>query len=133
MFEPDQAPFPDTAGSLRRFRRAGLRLGVVSNAWPSLERRYEDAGLRGLFDVFVISALVGMLKPEPGIYRLALAEMANPAAAVAFVDDDPGNVAAATECGMIGVVMDRYGAGATPAGLPVARDLSGLAETLGLG
>jgi putative hydrolase of the HAD superfamily len=61
----EQRPFPDTRSTLEEFRRAGLRLGIVSNAWPSLERTYRALGLRDFFDTFVISSKLGCLKPIP--------------------------------------------------------------------
>lgn len=116
---PDQAPFADVAPALRRLRARGLRLGVVSNAWPSLRIRLATAGLDALLDAVVVSAELGVPKPDPAIYRRALAELAVPAADVLFVDDDPVNVAAARRLGMQAVTMDRYGA---------AGDVAGLAE-----
>jgi HAD superfamily hydrolase (TIGR01509 family) len=61
-----------SAESLARLRAAGLRLGVVSNSDGRVEQALEAAGLRQYFDVVVDSALVGVEKPDPGIFRAAL-------------------------------------------------------------
>jgi putative hydrolase of the HAD superfamily len=71
----EQRPFPDTRRTLEELRRAGLRLGIVSNAWPSLERTYCVLGLRDFFDAFVISSQAGCLKPDPRIYRVAVEQI----------------------------------------------------------
>jgi putative hydrolase of the HAD superfamily len=58
--------------SLARLRAAGLRLGVVSNSDGRVEQALQAAGLREYFDVVLDSALVGMEKPDPRIFRAAL-------------------------------------------------------------
>ena len=51
----------------------------------------------------VISAEVGLIKPDPRIYRLALAKLgARPEESV-FIDDVPANVDAARSAGMVGI------------------------------
>lgn len=105
----DQAPFPDVEPTLDLLKAAGIATGIVSNAGPSLELRYRDMGLRHRFDPFVLSALAGVEKPDPGIYHLALAESGREAGEVAFVDDVPANVEAANRIGMEGILIDRRG------------------------
>jgi HAD superfamily hydrolase (TIGR01509 family) len=58
--------------SLARLKGAGLRLGVVSNSDGRVEQALGAAGLRDYFDVVIDSALVGLEKPDPGIFRAAL-------------------------------------------------------------
>jgi putative hydrolase of the HAD superfamily len=65
----------DTREVLGRLRAAGLRLGVVSNSDGRVEAALEAAGLREFFDVVLDSALVGMEKPDPAIFRAALAAL----------------------------------------------------------
>jgi HAD superfamily hydrolase (TIGR01509 family) len=61
-----------TRESLMRLRRAGLRLGVVSNSDGRAEQALEEAGLRDCFDVVIDSGLVGVEKPDPRIFQTAL-------------------------------------------------------------
>jgi HAD superfamily hydrolase (TIGR01509 family) len=61
-----------TRESLLRLRRAGLRLGVVSNSDGRAEQALEEAGLRDCFDVVIDSGLVGIEKPDPRIFQTAL-------------------------------------------------------------
>jgi putative hydrolase of the HAD superfamily len=84
----EQQPFPETRRTLEEFRRAGLRLGIVSNAWPSLERTYLSLGLSDFFDAFVISSKLGCLKPDPRIYRDAVEQIGVDPKSILFVDDD---------------------------------------------
>jgi putative hydrolase of the HAD superfamily len=48
----------------------------------------------------IISAEVGLAKPDPAIFRLALARLKVMAAAAIFVDDVPANLEAARAIGM---------------------------------
>jgi putative hydrolase of the HAD superfamily len=63
---------PGTREALDRLRLAGLRLGVVSNSDGRVEEALVAAGLRDRFDVVLDSALVGVEKPDPAIFRAAL-------------------------------------------------------------
>lgn len=126
-FEEDvgMEPFPDTVRVLQRLQSAGFRMGVVSDNWPSLDRRFHTMGLRHYFDAFVISALVGSSKPCERIYRVAVEEIGIPPEHLAFVDDRPVNAAAAEKIGMKGIVISRYG-DVPRTDLPVISDLDGL-------
>jgi putative hydrolase of the HAD superfamily len=63
---------PGTVEALDRLRAAGLRLGVVSNSDGRVAEALEAAGIRDRFDVILDSALVGVEKPDPAIFRAAL-------------------------------------------------------------
>jgi putative hydrolase of the HAD superfamily len=70
---------------LRRLRQ--LRLGVVSNFTGALERVCREAGLLPYLDVLVDSARVGVCKPDPEIFRLAVRRLQLPAASCVMVGD----------------------------------------------
>ncbi len=114
VYELDQEPYDDTRAVLRTLAASGVRMGIVSNAGPSLELRYRDMGLRQLFDPFVISAVVGSEKPGQEIYEIALERAALDPADVVFVDDVTANVAAAAALGMRAYLIDRDGPGDRP-------------------
>jgi len=57
---------------LARFA-ARMPLGIVSNFMGNLELCLAELGLRDLFAVVADSAVVGISKPDPGIFRHALA------------------------------------------------------------
>ncbi len=61
-----------TRAALDRLRAGGLRLGVVSNSVGRVEEALVAAGLRDCFEVVIDSALVGVEKPDPAIFRAAL-------------------------------------------------------------
>lgn len=88
--------------ALRRWK-GRVALGLISNAWSGLREVLRRLGLLDLFDVVVISAEVGLLKPDPRIYRLALERLRVPPPMAAFVDDLPENVEAARALGLYGI------------------------------
>ncbi|HXY92120.1 MAG TPA: HAD family phosphatase [Acidimicrobiia bacterium] len=92
---------------VRDVRARGLRTAIITNN----VREYGDAW-RGqlpaddLFDTIVDSSHVGVRKPNPAIYHIALERLAvaDPSLAV-FLDDYEGNVVAARNLGMHGIVV----------------------------
>jgi len=121
---PNVELFPDVFSALERFAGAGLKLGVISNGWPSLERQLRLLGVRDFFDVLVVSARVGSRKPDEAIFHFALKEMDLPPRAILLVDDALENVVVAERLGMQGVVLTR---GAEPPAVD-STSLSSLAE-----
>ena len=85
--------------------RPRYRCSILSNADRSLRARLEgELALHGLFDDIVVSAEVGMAKPEPEIFRLAADRLGLPPRACVFVDDWDQNVDAARDIGMAAVL-----------------------------
>jgi putative hydrolase of the HAD superfamily len=107
--EPDFEVYSDVRPALDALHTRGLQLGIISNAWPSLEGKYAQLGLRKYFVSFVISAQHGCVKPDERLFRRGLSDLGIPPHEILFVDDDPDFVRAATDLGMSGVVMDRAG------------------------
>jgi putative hydrolase of the HAD superfamily len=73
--------------ALRRLREAGLRLGVVSNSNGTVRRLMERLGFLELFDEVLDSAVEGVEKPDPRIFRRALERLAASAEESLFVGD----------------------------------------------
>src|SRR5580704_14360872 len=85
---------------IRALRQAGLRTALLSNSWGDDYRR--DL-FPELFDVVVISAEVGMRKPEERIFRHTAELMGLEPEECVFIDDVAANIAAAEAIGLIGV------------------------------
>ena len=88
-----------------RSLRPRCKTGVISNAWPDLRQYLTEKKAVDAFDALVISAEVGIMKPEPKIYQMALEKLGVTAPEAAFVDDTPVNVDAARALGMQGVLF----------------------------
>jgi putative hydrolase of the HAD superfamily len=87
---------------MRRTRASGRRMALLTNNVREWEPRWRTMlPVDEIFEVVVDSAFVGMRKPEPGIYELALERMGSPAPeACLFIDDVEVNCDAARELGI---------------------------------
>jgi putative hydrolase of the HAD superfamily len=97
----DLRPEPLIVEAVAMARRAGIRVGVITNSWGT--DPYDPYGAYQLdqeFDAVVISSQVGLRKPEPAIYRRAADELAVPLGRIVFVDDIAANLQPAHELGM---------------------------------
>ena len=90
----------------RRLRADGVRTALVTNnvrefgdGWRSLVPVDE------LFEVVIDSSHAGVRKPDPRIFRLALDVLDVTPEQSLFLDDFPGNVAAAGALGMRGILV----------------------------
>jgi len=97
---------PDTVKTLLR---NGHRLGVVSNAEGQVARDLDNAGYRDLFEIVVDSHVVGVEKPDPAIFQIAIEKMKVRPEATIFVGDVPSvDVAGARAAGITPILLDRY-------------------------
>ncbi|MFF3325654.1 HAD family hydrolase [Streptomyces sp. NPDC002889] len=86
---------------VRDLRALGIRTVLLSNSWGNT---YPRRLLAELFDAVVISGEVGLRKPDPRIYRLALEQAGAAADEAVFVDDAQPNVSAAATLGLHAVL-----------------------------
>jgi putative hydrolase of the HAD superfamily len=102
-------PIPGALDAVREIRARGFRLGVVSNAEGRVEQDLQSAGFGGLFDVVVDSHRVGVEKPDPAIFRIALERLGAAAETTVFVGDVPAiDVAGAQAAGITPLLLDRF-------------------------
>jgi HAD superfamily hydrolase (TIGR01549 family) len=101
--------FRDVRPTMRALQTAGYRLAVVSNWEPSLEVTLGRLGIRHYFEAVVTSAVEGMWKPDPGLFRRALERLGVGAdAAVSVGDHLERDVASARQAGIYAVLLDRF-------------------------
>jgi len=105
--------FDEVVPLLDRLRRARLRLAVVSNWSPTLDKLLDGLGLASGLDVVVSSGREEVEKPAPGIFTIALERLGVPAAAALHVGDDRvKDVEGARAAGLHAVLLDRSGSDA---------------------
>lgn len=93
-----------TVGLLERLGDAGVPLFALTNwsaeTWPYAERLYPFLErFRGI----VVSGRIGMVKPEPAIYRHALVRFGLAPERTLFIDDSARNVEGARAVGLVAV------------------------------
>lgn len=102
---------PGTREYLQTLARRGFVLGIVSNALGQIEAQLNAAGLAPCFKFILDSYIVGVEKPHPEIFRLALERCGLEPSEALFVGDlYSTDIGGAQNAGMGGVLMDRVGA-----------------------
>lgn len=100
----------DAPRALDALASRGVRLGVVSNWDCGLPDVLADLGVRERFGVVAASAVVGAAKPDPAIFRAALAALGVPPARALHCGDSPAlDGAGARAAGIPAVIVDRAG------------------------
>jgi phosphoserine phosphatase len=104
-------PFADAVRALERVRAAGLRTVVVTNGMADLQwRKLHRAGLEPYFDAFLASSAVGIGKPDPRIFEVALERLGTTPERAWMVGDHPlRDVAGAQRAGVRAAWLDRDG------------------------
>lgn len=88
----------EMVAAIRCAHEAGVLTGVISNSWGT--SHYPRELLREIFDGVVISAELGVRKPDRRIYEAGARAIGCEAAECVFVDDLAFNLDAARELGM---------------------------------
>ena len=115
-------PYPDAVEALEALRAAGFHLGVVSNADHRLPRVLRDCGLAGLLETVTVSTEVGAEKPDPRIFRRAVAQAGtSPERSLHVGDNFEADYIGARNAGLHAVVVLR--GHAPPAPCPHVTDL----------
>ena len=105
--EAQSVVLEDTAMPILRelHERGDVQMGQLNNESRELnDFRLERFGLKQYLSTFFCSGYVGLRKPDPAIFRMALEILQRPAAEVIFIDDREKNAAAATAMGLHGLV-----------------------------
>jgi 2-haloacid dehalogenase len=128
--------YPEVPDALRRLRAGGLKTAILSNGEPRmLGAAARSARIAELLDAILSVEEVGVFKPHPKVYQLALDRLAVPPHQIVFQSSNAWDVSGAAAFGLRAVWINRQGL--PPERLPGAaehelRDLSGLPGLLGL-
>jgi putative hydrolase of the HAD superfamily len=87
-------------------KQCGLLTAIVSNMGDTVhEHMVRELRWLSRFDALVWSYQLGIVKPDPAIYRYALDRLGTPPEETLFIDDKVENVDAAVALGMKGIVF----------------------------
>jgi putative hydrolase of the HAD superfamily len=108
---------PGSAAALRALAATDVRLGVISNANGTVAMQLREQeimqvgpGLGVEVECVIDSGAVGVSKPDPRIFAIALDAMALRPEQVWYVGDMPGiDVVGARAAGIVPLVMDPFG------------------------
>ncbi|OII62733.1 hydrolase [Streptomyces sp. CC53] len=107
--------FPDTLPALELLA-GDYRHGVLSNSsLHNQDRKLRVLGVRDRFEAVVCAADIGISKPEAAAFHAACDALGLAPYEVAYVGDQPDiDARGATEAGLLGIWLDRAGAGGRP-------------------
>jgi putative hydrolase of the HAD superfamily len=103
-------PETDALTTLTKLRESGYRLALVSNTSddPNTQVQVDKLGARELFEVIISSAALGVRKPNPKIFQVALERMRLPPEKVAMVGDTLGaDILGARNAGIFSIWIKR--------------------------
>jgi len=104
-------PAPGAGETLRELADSGLQVACVSNNDGRLESMVEYQGWTGFFDVMVDSDMIGIAKPDPGIFEYALNHLGREPEEMIHVGDYYSvDVVGARNAGVEGILYDPLGA-----------------------
>jgi putative hydrolase of the HAD superfamily len=99
-----------THDALERLESAGLKLGIVSNADGRVASDAKRFGLARFFDVIIDSQVVGVEKPNPKIFKLALDALGVPPEEAMYAGDIYAiDMLGARAAGIAGKLIDQHG------------------------
>lgn len=127
--------YDEVPAMLTRLKAAGMKLAILSNGEPDmLDAAVKGAGIDGVLDHVLSVEAVGIYKPHPSVYQLAIDRLGVSAAAVSFQSSNAWDVNGASSFGLRPVWINRFGAPAErlPGGAEhEMADLKGLANLIG--
>jgi len=91
------------AAAVRDLKARGVPISALTNTLSTEAQLKARPEFSGLFDYVVASCDVGMIKPDPAIYRALLDRLGAQAGDVVFVDDLVGHVEAARSAGLVAI------------------------------
>jgi len=101
--------FPEVQGVLKDLKAAGLKTAILSNGTPAmLDSAVKNARIDSLLDAVLSVEEVGVYKPDPRVYQLAVDQLGIPASQISFQSSNAWDAYAASSFGMKVVWCNRY-------------------------
>ena len=92
--------------TLARLHDEGIKTGLISNCLAETSELWSSTPFPSLLDASILSCEVGMMKPNPGIYRLACERLrVEPRDCLFIGDGGSGELTGATNVGMDAVLI----------------------------
>ena len=105
-WDRDMIPIPGMEEFVRMCREEGYRIYLLSNASLRQPSYFPRIPGSQYFDGTVISAILGICKPDRRIYEYLMFKYGLKADECIFIDDLPANIEAANALGIHGILFD---------------------------
>ena len=96
---------PGTVELLAALHAGGTRVALLSNAGFDFSDPFRHSPMAEFFEAMFVSAEMGLIKPDPEIYRVTARELGIPLERMVFIDNKKINVDAAVALGVTGHVF----------------------------
>jgi 2-haloacid dehalogenase len=102
--------FPEVEGVLIHLKNAGLKTAILSNGTPDmLDGGMHHAGIRDLIDGAYSVEELGIYKPHPSVYQLAVDHLKVRSERISFQSSNAWDAVGAAAFGFNVVWVNRYG------------------------
>jgi putative hydrolase of the HAD superfamily len=102
--------FPDTLPILQLLRSRGVPMGIVSNYGAHLIYTLYKLNIYDYFQFVIVSSLVGVAKPDIGIFEMAIQKAGVPPDQLLYVGDNvTDDIDGARQAGIDAVLINRPG------------------------
>ncbi|MDH3637470.1 MAG: haloacid dehalogenase type II [Gammaproteobacteria bacterium] len=102
--------YPEVLDVLKLVTDNGLKTAILSNGSPAmLESAVHGAGISGLLDAVLSVEDVGIFKPDPRVYQLAVDRLGIPVAGISFQSSNAWDAVGAATFGMRVAWVNRFG------------------------
>jgi putative hydrolase of the HAD superfamily len=102
--------FPDTIPILEMLTERGVPLGILSNYGTHLLDLLPKLGIFDYFNFIIVSAIVGVTKPDPRIFEIAIEEAGVPPDQILYIGDNPvDDIQGAKNVGIDAILINRPG------------------------
>ena len=125
-----RAPISDMVVLARDLRSRGVRTAVLSNSEGRLAELLAQIGIADAFEVVVDSGRVGIEKPDPRIYALALDELGERGPAIHIGDSWSADIAGALAAGWRAIWYGRRAVAVEDPRVAIAHDAAEVAAAL---
>ena len=103
------ACYPEVSDTLVKLKESGRQLAILSNGSPAmLEAVVKSSGLEDLVQMILSVEMVGIFKPHPTVYQLAVDQLGVTAAEIVFMSSNAWDAVGATAFGLRVAWINRF-------------------------
>jgi 2-haloacid dehalogenase len=101
--------YPEVPDTLIKLKDSGQKIAILSNGSPAmLEAVVQSSGLEDLVQTILSVEMVGVFKPDPAVYQLAVDRLGVAAAEIVFLSSNAWDAVGATAFGLRVAWINRF-------------------------
>ena len=101
--------YPEVPDTLQKLKDSGQQIAILSNGSPAmLEAVVKSSGLEDLVEIILSVEMVGIFKPDPAVYQLAVKQLGLTAAEIVFMSSNAWDAVGATAFGLRVAWINRF-------------------------